>query len=390
MTKQDAVNLVLELLAVPGKSGEEAQIRSLIERIALDAGVPVAAISGDQAHKKSHRGGQVGNLIIKLPGTRKGARRLLMSHMDTVPLCVGAQPVIRHGQIVSKNPATALGGDNRAGCAIVLSALLSILQEGVPHPPLTFLWTVQEEVGLLGARHVSLSKLGNPSLCFNWDGGAPNIAVIGATGDDHLDITIYGLASHAGGHPEEGISAIVIASLAIADLQENGWHGLIEKGKQTGTSNVGSITGGAATNVVTDLATLTAECRSHNPKFRARIVDAWRKAFEKAAAGVTNVQGECGRVTFEVRDKYESFRIPKEDPSVQAALAAVEAEGLTPLTRIVNGGLDANWLTSRGLPTVTLGCGQDGIHTVKETLDIDSYWDACRIALRLATGDAAE
>jgi tripeptide aminopeptidase len=388
MTKQDAVNLVLKLLAVPGRSGEEAQIRGLIERLAVDAGVPDAAISGDQAHKKSHRGGEVGNLIIKLPGTMRGPRRLLMSHMDTVPLCVGAEPVIRNGRIVSKNPSTALGGDNRAGCAIILSALLSIQREGLPHPPLTFLWTVQEEVGLLGARHLSLGKLGNPSLCFNWDGGAPHVAVIGATGDDHLDITIHGLASHAGGHPEEGVSAMAIAALAIADLYHNGWHGLIEKGRETGTSNVGTIEGGAATNVVTDRLTLTAECRSHNPKFRARIVEAYRSAFEKAVAAVTNIHGECGRVTFEVRDKYESFRIPKGDSSVQAALAAVEAEGLTPLTRIVNGGLDANWLTSRGLPTVTLGCGQDGIHTVKESLDIGGYWDACRIALRLATGNA--
>src|SRR5690606_31285223 len=156
-------------------------------------------------------------------------------------------------------------------------------------------------------RHASPSKLGKPSLCFNWDGGAPNIAVIGATGDDHLDITIHGLASHAGGHPEEGVSAVVIAAMAIADLQQNGWHGLIEKGRQSGTSNVGSIDGGAATNVVADLLTLTAECRSHNPRFRARIVEAYRQAFEKAAAEVKNVHGESGRVTFQVRDKYESF-----------------------------------------------------------------------------------
>src|SRR5690606_1613437 len=135
---------------------------------------------------------------------------------------------------------------------------------------------------------------------------APNIAVIGATGDDHLDITLHGLASHAGGHPEEGVSAIVVAALAIADLQQNCWHGLIEKGRQTGTSNVGSIEGGAATNVVTDRVTLTAECRSHNPRFRARIVEAWRRAFEKAAASVQSIHGESGRVTFEVRDKYES------------------------------------------------------------------------------------
>ena len=37
--------------------------------------------------------GNVGNLIVKLPGTVRGPRRLLMAHMDTVPVCLGAQPV---------------------------------------------------------------------------------------------------------------------------------------------------------------------------------------------------------------------------------------------------------------------------------------------------------
>ena len=71
---------------------------------------------------------------------------------------------------------------------------------------------------------------------------------------------------------------------------------------------------------------------------------------------------------------------------VQAASAAVRACGLEPEPRIINGGLDANWLTARGLPTVTLGCGQAGIHTVNETLDVDEYLQACRIGLLLATG----
>ena len=52
---------------------------------------------------------------------------------------------------------------------------------------------------------------------------------------------------------------------------------------------------------------------------------------------------------------------------------------------ITNGGLDANWMVSRGLPTVTLGCGQLNQHMVTEALNIDDFHDACRIALRLAT-----
>ncbi len=380
------IKLVMELLAVPGRSGEEQAIADVVIEHLRVAGVPAKAITFDQAHRKSRRGGQIGNLIVKIPGTTRGPRRLLMAHLDTVPLCVGARPVIRGGEIVSQDPATALGGDNRAGCAIILNAAIALLQADAPHPPLTFVWMVQEEVGLLGARHLTASKLGKPQLCFNWDGGAPNVAVIGATGDDHLDIEIEGLASHAGAHPEDGVSAAVIAGLAIADLQQNGWHGKVVKGKQQGTSNIGSIIGGEATNVVTDRLTLTAEVRSHRAQFRKRIIKAFEKAFRDAARSVTNAQGASGKIRFSTYDKYESFRIPKSDPSVCTAMEAIEAVGLPALTRVIDGGLDANWMTAHGFPTVTLGCGQAGIHTVNESLNIADYLNACRIALRLALG----
>lgn len=381
-----AVSLVMQMMAIPGKSGEEGRIVEYIVDQLTSAGVPPSAIGFDSAHKKSHRGGQVGNLIVKLPGTTRAPRRLLMGHIDTVPLCVGARPVRRDGFIESQDPTTALGGDNRAGAAVVLNAALTILRQGIPHPPLTLMFPVQEEVGLLGARHVAIGKLGKPKLCFNWDGGAPGMAVIGATGDDHLDIEIHGLASHAGAHPEDGISAIAIAGRAIAELQATGWHGLISKGKNLGTSNIGYIAGGEATNVVTNRVTLRAEARSHNPTFRARIVKEFQEAFARSARETKNASGASGRVEITVRDKYESFRLSKSEPCVQAALAAIEAAGLQGETRIVNGGLDANWLTAHGLPTVTLGCGQAGIHTVEEVLHVDSFLQACRIGLILATG----
>ena len=122
--------------------------------------------------------------------------------------------------------------------------------------------SVQEEIGLLGARFVNLKKLGNPKLGFNWDGGSAALATVGATGAYDLLIEVEGLASHAGVHPEEGVSAIAIAGLAIADLQQNGWHGLIVKGKSTGTSNLGVVQGGDATNVVTPKVILRGEVRS--------------------------------------------------------------------------------------------------------------------------------
>lgn len=383
---ESAVELVMRMMAVPGKSTQECRIADLIVTELKSLGIDESQIVFDNAHKKSPFGGEVGNLIVKLPGTIKGPRRLLMAHIDTVPLCVGCKPVRKGSRIVSADPTTALGGDDRAGAAVVLNTIRLIRRHNLPHPPLTLFWPVQEEIGLVGARHVAVNKLGAPKLCFNWDGGSPNIATIGATGDDHLAIEITGIASHAGAHPEDGVSAIAIAARAVSSLVDEGWFGKVIKGKHTGTSNIGAIHGGEATNVVTDRLTLKGEARSHDPKFRAKIVEAYRKAFMQAAKAIKNASGRTGSVKFEATHKYESFRLDPQVPVVQCALAAIQESGLSPETRISNGGLDANWLNAHGLPTVTLGCGQNHIHTVKEELIVDQFLAACRIALLLATG----
>lgn len=379
------VQLLLELLALPGASGAEGAVADFIVSRLKRAGLPAGAAKRDKAHRKSSLGGGAGNLVVKLPGTVRAPRRMLSAHMDTVPLCAGARPVRKGRRIVAADAATALGGDDRAGCAVLLATALAVLEGGLPHPPLTFLWTVQEEVGLQGARHVQLPLLGRPALAFNWDGGPANRLTIGATGGYRMHIKVEGVASHAGVHPEHGVSAVAIASLAVADLVATGWHGLIEKGRRTGTSNVGVIRGGSATNVVTDLVELRAEARSHDPKFRAQIVRQIERAFAKAAKQVRNIDGAIGRVDIDGRLDYESFALNMDEPCVDAAAKAVQAESREPDYAIANGGLDANWLTYHGIPTVTLGCGQNAIHTVGEWLNLDEFESACRIARRLAT-----
>ena len=197
--------------------------------------------------------------------------------MDTVPLCAGAEPKVAKGYVVPVSKSTALGGDDRAGATAILVAALEVLSRRLPHPPLTFLWTVQEELGLLGARHLQIGLLRKPRLAFNFDGSSPEDVTIGATGGYRMHVRISGIASHAGASPERGVSAIAIASLAIAQLHRDGWHGAVCKDGRSGTSNVGIIRGGEATNVVTPEVQLHAEARSHDPAFRAKIVAAMRE-----------------------------------------------------------------------------------------------------------------
>ena len=384
-TKQTPLDLVMELMAIPGKSGEESAIMQRVSDGLLRAGAKAKDLRFDTAHKKTPRAGEVGNLVLKLPGRLRGPRRLLTAHVDTVPVCIGSQPVRRGNFIESANPNSGLGADDRAGTAVLLSTAEKLLRGDVPYYPVTFLWLIQEEVGLQGVQHASLAPLGRPKLAFNFDGGSAEQLTIGATGGYRLEIEIQGIASHAGAAPEKGVSAIAIASLAIADLVENGWHGLIVKGKQTGTSNIGVFNGGVATNVVANQVTLRAEARSHSTKFRDRIVREIEKAFRRAVAKIRSDTGERGSVTLEGNLDYDSFCLSKKDPSIATAANALRAEGIDPEITIANGGLDANWLTHRGIPTVTLGCGQCRIHTVDEQLDIAQFELACRIAERLVT-----
>ncbi len=380
-----ALDLLLRLLRIPGKSREELTIQRQVIAELTAAGVDPAACVIDDAHRRIPEGGVTGNLIVKLPGTLRGPRRMLMAHVDTVPICVGTDPYVDGEFVRSRAPGTGLGGDDRAGVAVVLTAIREILSRKLPHPPLTLFLPVQEEVGLAGSRFCSVAKLGKPRMAFNWDGNEPDMVCRGATGQETLSVTIHGIASHAGVHPELGVSATAIAALALADLVQAGWHGLIQKGTQTGTSNVGIVHAGEATNVVTPLLTLKAEARSHQPAFRAKIVKAFRTAFERAAKQVKAADGRRGRIEFDVELKYEAFQLPADAPVVQLAEATLREQGLTPRHVIANGGLDANWMTAHGIPTVTFGCGQRAIHTVDEHLHLPSYYTACRTAIALAT-----
>jgi tripeptide aminopeptidase len=387
---KEALQLVMQMMSLPGLSCREGLVAQFIMQQLRGAGAPESAIILDSAHRRTPTPGEVGNLIFKLPGTVRGPRRLLMAHMDTVPICKGSQPTIEGNFVRSADPKTGLGADDRAGATAILCAALAILRHNLPHPPLTFFWPIQEEIGLYGARHAEVKLLGNPKLAFNWDGGAAEKLSVGATGGYRMEIEVEGLASHAGAAPELGVSAIAIASLAVSRLHEEGWHGQIVKGKRRGTSNVGVIRGGEATNVVTERVQLQAEARSHDPKFRAQIVRAIERAFNDAVKQVRSAVGARGKVSINGRLDYESFRLADDDASVSAAEAVLRTLGLSPLRAISNGGLDANWMYVHGIPTITLGCGQVSPHTVSERLDIPAFHHACRVALRLATGAEQE
>jgi len=379
-----ALEHLMDLLAVEGLSGEERAVAEMVREKLIAAGCRARWIGHDRAHRKIAPGWQVGNLIVKIPGTTRVPRRLFSGHLDTVPLCRGAVPVLSGDRIESKG-ATALGGDNRTAVAAIVTMVESLMESEAPRPPMTLLFTVGEEVGLRGSREVEAKRLGDPAIGFNVDGGDPAKVIIGAIGAERWEAHIHGRSSHAGVHPEDGVSSILIASRAIADVADRGFFGRVVQGKRVGASNAGIVRGGETTNQVSDYVYMKGECRSHSVPFLKAITATYAKAFERAAKSVRSASNVTGRVDFEVRRDYDAFRMSTKAEPVVRTMRAARALGLEPYTAIANGGVDANYLHAKGIPTVTLGAGQHNAHTVEEYVDVAEYLGGCRLLLGLAS-----
>ena len=392
-----ATDRLVRFLSVPGVTGHEAAIGKEIVAALKELGVPADAITYDDSHTRIPEPTQTGNLIVNLPGTSRKAQKplLFMTHMDTVPLCAGASPVVKGRRVLNAHEGTtALGGDNRTGCAVLVTLVAELMRQRLPHPPLVLLFTVREESGLFGAKHLNPSDLGGPVMGFNVDGRSASDVTVGAIGADRWTVDVRGKASHAGVAPEKGISASMVVALAMAEVFAGGWWGKVQKDGKMGTSNIGFVgtpdgrSAGDATNVVTDLVHVKGESRSHDAKFVRQISAAFKAAFASAASRVKDSEGRTAKVKFTSRLDYLPFRLKDDAPVAKRAAAAVRAVGREPVLRVTNGGLDANWMVKHGVPTVTFGAGQNEIHTVKEFVDLNEFDDGCRVAVALATMDA--
>src|SRR5262245_45036639 len=283
---------LMKFLAIDSVTGQEAAIAAAVTDALKKVGVPASAIRHDTAHKRIPVPTEVGNLLVDLPGTRPGPRLLFSTHLDTVPLCAGARPR-RDGDRIVGDGTTALGGDNRTGCAVLVSLAETLIKHKLPHPPITLLFTVREESGLHGARELDPKDLGGAVMCFNVDSRVPAELITGAVGQENWEVEIKGKASHAGVAPEKGISATLVASVALTDAHRGGWFGKVVKPDGHGTSNPGVFGGkdgkpaGDATNVVTDYVHVKGEARSPTAEFATAIAKGYKEAFAKAQAQVT-------------------------------------------------------------------------------------------------------
>lgn len=365
--------LFLDLVRISSPSRHEHEVAARLreELAALGAEVTVDG-AGEQV------GGTTGNLIGRVRGTAPGAPPLLLSaHMDTVVPCEKVRPVVE-GTIVRTDGTTVLGGDDKSGCAIIVEALRTLRDRGLPHGDVEVVFTICEEMGLLGAKHLDVAGLrSRTGLVFDCD-GVDELITQGPAADKMV-FRVHGREAHAGVAPETGISAIRVAAEAIAAMR----LGRID---EETTANLGVIEGGLATNIVPPAVLIRGEARSRDLGKLDAQTRHMRECFETAAGRhEVGVGSEIyrARVEAEIRRDYDRLNVPADARIVRLVTAAARGLGREVRVRATGGGCDANVLNGKGLQIANLGTGMREIHTVKEWIDLRDLWTVAELTLEV-------
>jgi tripeptide aminopeptidase len=302
---------------------------------------------------------------------------LLCAHMDTVAPGEGVKPIVE-GDIIRTDGTTVLGGDDKSGCAIILETIHQLREQRIAHGPIDAVFTVCEEIGLQGAKHLDLSMFqAREGLVYDSD--APGLLFVRAPGAKALRFTVRGLEAHAGMAPERGLSAIKIASEAIAAMR-------LGRVDDETTANLGLIEGGRALNIIPNHVVVRGEVRSRSDAKLERQLQHMIECFEDAVSRAhVTLEGRRFNASLEhsAYTEYEAMNVAEDAPIVRKVLEAARRAGRAVETGATGGGCDANILNRRGLTVANLGTGMRDIHTVREWLDINDMVSTAAVTLEL-------
>ncbi|NIA08315.1 MAG: M20/M25/M40 family metallo-hydrolase [Nitrospiraceae bacterium] len=362
-----------DLVCIDSPSRQEGAVaRWIREILTREIG---AEVEEDQSMAQT--GSETGNIIVRIPGTRDATPIFFNAHLDTVEPGRGIRPIFKDGTFQSDG-STVLGSDDKAAVAILIEVARLLKENKILHGPIEFLFTVCEEIGLLGAKALDPSLL-RARIGYALDSDDPGILINRAPCATRFRVKIIGKASHAGVSPEQGINAIQVAAKALTELP----LGRIDK---ITTANVGLIHGGKATNIVPDEVEMAGEVRSHDPKRLRDVQDQILEIFRRAAAQFEKKDQGLPRVETKVIDDYPLMSVPEGHIVVTNAIKAAEALGKKLRLDMTGGGSDANILNSKGLSTLLMGVGMHKVHTTSEFIRLDDMVASAELVLQIISG----
>jgi len=365
------VQLFCDLARITSLSGKEGAIARRLSILLKFMG---AEVHIDDAGRSIS--GETGNLLARFPGTGKGRPILLSAHMDTVGPADNVRPQVHKDRITSDG-TTILGADCKAGIAIIVEVIKTLEENKIPHPPIEAVFTISEEMALMGAKFLDYTKLRSKyGLIFDNEQPLENV-ITSSPAADKMDIKVYGAAAHSGVNPEKGISAIQVVSEAISAMK----LGRIDA--QT-TANIGFISGGNAINIIPASVELSGEARSHDlarlKKQTRHMEDCVKKAVKRIRIRADG-RIVTPRYEFLLERKFPNLLIEKTNPVLALIARSMREQGLKMKPSASGGGTDANILYGHGIKAPILSTGMRDVHTTREYLDLKDFFGCARLTL---------
>jgi len=284
---------------------------------------------------------------------------LLLGHFDTVwPVgTLDTMPIVeRDGCLFGPGVL-----DMKSGIAVGALALRALGAAGpgrLPH--VVFLLTSDEETGSQTSRSLIEDEARRSRAVLVLEPGLPDGALKTARkACGQFEISVAGVAAHAGIAPEKGANAILELCERILEVERL-------QDPALGTSlTVSLVSGGTRSNVVPARATATVDARAFSKAEVERVTEALFGLRARRAGTAVEVTGGIERPPLE------------RSPAVVALYAQARAVGRELGIRVTEGatggGSDGNFTAALGVPTLDgLGGVGDGAHAVHEHVVLEA------------------
>lgn len=272
--------------------------------------------------------------------------------------------------IVTASGATLLGADDKAGVAIVMTLAERLAAGDIPHGPVSFAFTTDEEVGR-GADQFDVETFGAVAS-YTLDGGELGELEAENFNADGVTVVFTGFNTHPGYAHGKMANALRALGHFLAALppdlspertaDRDGFvhpHG-IEGGVERATAQL----------ILRDFDLDALEAH-------AALVD---RLTHDAAAKVPGVAASLERV-----EQYRNMRdaLAQHPRVVTLAEDAIRAAGVTVIRKPIRGGTDGAKLSAMGLPTPNLFAGQHNIHSRLEWVSVQDMEKAVEVCIHL-------
>jgi tripeptide aminopeptidase len=280
---------------------------------------------------------------------------------------------LRGKTIITTDGTTLLGGDDKAGVAVIMEAAAYLLAHPeVPHGVVRVCFTCDEEVGR-GVDHLDLKKLG-AHVAYTLDGGAAGELDYETFSADLAVVTVKGVNTHPGTAKGRMVNAIRLAGLLLERLPRVGLSPETTQDRE-GFLHPYRIEGGVNEVVMRILL------RDHDT---SKLPD--KAELLRGVARLIEAEYPAAKVEIQVTAQYRNMAdgLVKEPRAVAFAEEAMRRAGVEPKRTIIRGGTDGSRLTELGVPCPNIFCGEHNIHSPTEWTCLEEQVEAVRVLVELA------